>query len=84
MQIDGASHADGLEETIVETILAFRKVSDFTPYLDYLGHDWKTENQKLPALYLVFTIYTRTQSLQWRIYLPSNNNNNNTVIGWRR
>ena len=39
MQIDGASHADGLEETIVETILAFRKVSDFTPYLDYLGHD---------------------------------------------
>jgi len=39
MQIDGASHADGLDETIVETILAFRKVSDFTPYLDYLGHD---------------------------------------------
>lgn len=39
VQIDGASHPNGPKKTITQTILAFRKVSDFTPYLDYLGQD---------------------------------------------
>jgi len=39
VQIDGASHPNHPEVTIAETILAFRKVSDFTPYLDRLGQD---------------------------------------------